>query len=94
MKNIKLVIDYYSRGLKWWQRLFLKFNPSLIYGYLFLSSRSFSKTGLTFMRYLENLKANAKTEEEKEYVDKLQKEWAKYCMELDLKYWNIKGGNL
>lgn len=94
MKNIKLIIDYYNKGLKWWQRLFLKFNSSLIYTYLFPSSRSFSKTVLIFIHYLENLKVHAKTEEEKEYIDKLQKEWAKYCTELDLKYWNIKGEDL
>jgi len=67
--------------LTWWQKLYLKLNPFLIF------NRRTPKTGLSFMHMLEKLKRTAKTDEERKYYEQMQKEWGEFCVGLNLGYW-------
>lgn len=88
MENIKSIIEYYDRNLKWWQRLYLKFYRYFYPIYSSLHYRENFKTGLYFAYYLEKLKRKAKTDEERQLYELLQKEWGEFCTGLTLGYWN------
>lgn len=54
----------------------------------FVTSRGSSKTGLQLFYLLEQLKNNADTEEEKQYIEQMQEEWSEFCVGLT---WRILG---
>jgi hypothetical protein len=79
-------LGYFSHDLTWWQKLYLRFNPFLIYHSFF--HRGTSNTGLSFIHLLERLKKSAKTNEEKQMYELMKKEWSEFNKSLVLGYWN------
>ena len=82
----KDLLSYFTNGLTWWQRLYIRFYPLFIYSNFF--HRETSKTGLDFINQLEKLKRKAKTPEEKQYYEQLQKEWGNIQKSITLGYWS------
>jgi hypothetical protein len=87
LNNInKFTLDYFGNNLSWWQQLYIRFCPSFICSNFL--HRGTSKSGLEFINLLEKLKKKAKTLEEREYYEQMQKEWGNIQKSITLGYWS------
>jgi len=62
-------------------------NINEIKTWLSLQGRGCSKSGLRLFYTLEVLKSEAKTKNEKDHYEELQRQWSEFCNGLALGYW-------